>query len=190
VKRGLYIAVPLLAIGLLAAGFTLFGGRKSASAATPEDVRAEIIPKEGDPTSYGMPLSLHGTQQFKDYYEASSLSPEQERVFEDALLPLKAPCCDDNPMSTCCCDCNLAKSVWGLSSYLIAEEDYGAEQVRESALQWLRFIHGDYYVGRELSSRGVNPNKYDLPSGDACYTRRCEMTFADAGCGGMRVLRQ
>jgi hypothetical protein len=93
-------------------------------------------------------------------------------------------------MSTCCCDCNLAKSVWGLSGYLAAEKGFGAEQVQESALQWLRFIHSDYYVGRELANRGVNPDKYDLPRGDSCYTGRCELPFEGAGCGGMGVLRQ
>jgi hypothetical protein len=93
-------------------------------------------------------------------------------------------------MSTCCCDCNLAKSVWGLSGYLAAEKGLGAEEVRASALQWLRFIHSDYYVGQELAERGVNPARYDLPQGDSCYTGRCELPFAESGCGGMGVLRQ
>jgi hypothetical protein len=189
-KRGLYGAIPLLVIGILAVGGWLLAQRQPASAATPEEVRAEIIPQPGDPTAYGLPLSLDNTQQFIDYYETSSLTPEQERIMEDALLPLKAPCCDDNPMSTCCCDCNLAKSVWGLSGYLAAEKGFGAEEVQASALQWLRFIHGDYYVGQELANRGVNPDKYGLPRGDSCYTGRCELPFAESGCGGMGVLRQ
>jgi hypothetical protein len=177
-------------VGVLALGGWLLAQRQPASAATPEEVRAEIVPQEGDPTAYDLPLSLDNTQRFIDYYEMTSLTPEQERIMEDALLPLKAPCCDDNPMSTCCCDCNLAKSVWGLSGYLAAEKGFGAEQVQESALQWLRFIHSDYYVGQELANRGVNPDKYDLPRGDSCYTGRCELPFGGAGCGGMGVLRQ
>jgi hypothetical protein len=177
-------------VGVLASGGWLLAQRQPASAATPEEVRAEIVPQEGDPTAYDLPLSLDNTQRFIDYYEMTSLTPEQERIMEDALLPLKAPCCDDNPMSTCCCDCNLAKSVWGLSGYLAAEKGFGAEQVQESALQWLRFIHSDYYVGQELANRGVNPDKYDLPRGDSCYTGRCELPFTSAGCGGMGVLRQ
>lgn len=185
-----YAGILLLAVGLVVVGFLLFGGKQPAKAATPAEVRAEIIPKDGDATAYDVPLSLDNTQDFIDYYEASTLSRDQEKTMEKALLPLKAPCCDDNPMSTCCCDCNLAKSVWGLSSYLIAEKGYGADEVRDSTLQWLRFIHSDYYVGRELASRGVNPDQYDLPKGDACYTGRCELPFAESGCGGMGVLRQ
>jgi hypothetical protein len=186
----LTIAIPLVVIGILAAGAWLVAQRQPASAATPEEVRAEIIPQAGDSTAYGLLLSLDNTQRFIDYYETSSLTAEQERTMEDALLPLKAPCCDDNPMSTCCCDCNLAKSVWGLSSYLIAEEDLGADAVQASALQWLRFIHSDYYVGQELADRGVNPAQYGLPQGDSCYTGRCELPFGQSGCGGMGVLRQ
>jgi hypothetical protein len=189
-RTGLYVAVPLLALALVVGGGWLLSQRQQVSAATPAEVAAEIIPQEGDSTTYDIPLSLDNTQQFIDYYEAAALTAEQESIKEDALLPLKAPCCDDNSMATCCCPCNLAKSVWGLSSYLIVEENYGVEQVRESALEWLRFIHSDYYVGQELGNRDVNPDKYGLPHGDACYTGRCELTFADDGCGGMGELRQ
>ncbi len=189
-RRGLYVAVPLLALALVVGGGWLLSQRQQVSAATPAEVAAEIIPQEADSTTYDIPLSLDNTQQFIDYYEAAALTAEQESIKEDALLPLKAPCCDDNSMATCCCPCNLAKSVWGLSSYLIVEENYGVEQVRESTLEWLRFIHSDYYVGQELGNRGVNPDKYGLPHGDACYTGRCELTFADDGCGGMGELRQ
>ncbi|MGD2104377.1 MAG: hypothetical protein PVJ55_04590 [Anaerolineae bacterium] len=189
-RLSMYVGIPLLTIGLAAAGFLLVNRNPSARAATPEEVRAEIIPSVGEPTAYDLPLSLDNTQRFIDYYEATSLSAEQEQILEEALLPLKAPCCDDNPMSTCCCDCNLAKSVWGLSSYLIAEKDLGVDAVQDSALQWLRFIHSDYYIGRELADRGVNPDRYDLPRGDSCYTGRCELPFADSGCGGMGILRQ
>jgi len=189
-RRVALAAVPLLAIGLAVAGFVLLREGETVSAATPEEVRQEIIPEDGDPTAYGLPLSLDNTQTFIDYYQTASLTADQEGVMENALLPLKAPCCDDNPMSTCCCDCNLAKSVWGLSGHLIAEEDFGAEQVRESALQWLRFIHSDYYVGQELADRGVNPDAYGLPKGDSCYTGRCELPFGESGCGGMGILRE
>ncbi len=189
-RRVALAAGPLLAIGLAVAGFVLLREGETVSAATPEEVRQEIIPEDGDPTAYGLPLSLDNTQTFIDYYQTASLTADQEGVMENALLPLKAPCCDDNPMSTCCCDCNLAKSVWGLSGHLIAEEDFGAEQVRESALQWLRFIHSDYYVGQELADRGVNPDAYGLPKGDSCYTGRCELPFGESGCGGMGILRE
>ena len=189
-KTSLYITIPLVALVIIAGGVWLLNRRQTVNAATPAEVAAEIIPQEGDPTAYDIPLSLDNTQRFIDYYEATTLTAEQESIKEDALLPLKAPCCDNNPMSTCCCPCNLAKSVWGLASYLIVEENYGVEQVRESALQWLRFIHDDYYVMRELENRGVDPGKYGLSYEAPCYTGGCELPFVDGGCGGMGELKQ
>ena len=189
-RTSLYVTIPLVALVIIVGGIWLLKRRQPVDAATPAEVAAEIIPHEGEPTAYGIPLSLDNAQRFIDYYETATLTAEQESIKEDALLPLKAPCCDDNPMSTCCCPCNLAKSVWGLSSYLIVEEKYDVEQVRESALQWLRFIQSDYYVGQELKNKGVNPDKYGLPHGDACYTGRCELPFVDDGCGGMGALKQ
>jgi hypothetical protein len=118
-KKGLYVVISLLALALLISGGC--SQRQQASTTTPEEVAAEIIPQEGDETSYGIPLSLNNTQQLIGYYNAARLTSEQKSIMQNALLPLKAPCCDDNSMATCCCPCNLAKSVWGLSSYLIAE---------------------------------------------------------------------
>ena len=189
-RTGLYVAVLLVAFALLISGIWLFSQRQSASAATPEEVATEIIPQEGDATAYGIPLSLDNTQRFIDYSNAITLNSEQENTKRKALQSLRAPCCDDNPMSTCCCPCNLAKSVWGLSSYLIVEKGYEVEQVRESALQWLRFIHSDYYVMQELRNRGIDPGRYGLSYEAPCYEGYCELPFVDGGCGGMEELRQ
>ena len=189
-RTSVYVTVSLVTLALIVGGGWLLSRRQPVNAATPAEVAAEIIPQAGDPTAYDIPLSLDNTQRFIDYYEAAALTPEQESIMRNALLPLKAPCCDDNPMSTCCCPCNLAKSVWGLSSYLIVEENYGVEQVRESALQWLRFIHSDYYVMQELRNRGVNPGRYGLSYQAPCYNGYCERPFVDGGCGGMGELKQ
>lgn len=186
-KRGLH-EIALLALALLLSGGWLLTGCQPADEVTPAEVIAEIIPQEGDSTAYDIPLSLDNTSRFIDYYSIAALTSEQKRVMRDALLPLKAPCCDDNSMLTCCCPCNLAKSVWGLSNYLIVEENYSADQVRESVLQWLRFIHSDYYVIQELQDQGVDPSAYGLSHEDACYVGNCELPFEDNGCGGMGKL--
>ena len=188
-KKGLYVAIPLLALVLLVGGIWLLDRRQQIDFVTPEVIAAEIIPHAGDSTAHGIPLSLENTQQFIDYYNTVTLTPDQKQIMRDALLPLKAPCCDDNSMATCCCPCNLARSVWGLSSYLIVEKNYGADQVRESALQWLRFIHSDYYVIRELRNRGIDPGTYGLSHENPCYVGECELPFVGGGCGGMGELR-
>ncbi len=79
--------------------------------------------------------------------------------------------------------------MWGLSSYLITEKNYGASDVREAALQWLRFIHPDYYVIEELKARGVDPATYGLVYESPCYAGACELPFAEGGCGGMGSLK-
>jgi hypothetical protein len=188
--RGSYYIVGVLVLVVVVGGIWTVTRGGDAPSLTPDVLAAEIIPSEGDPTDYGMPMSLDNTQQFIDYYEATALTPAQDSIMWDALLPLKAPCCDDNSMATCCCPCNLAKSVWGLSSYLIVEKNYGVEEVRESAHEWLRFIHDDYYVIQGLKESGVNPAKFGMVHENPCYAGACELPFRDGGCGGMGLLKQ
>lgn len=109
------------------------------------------------------------TPKFLSYYESITLSSEQENLKTAVLSSMSAPCCDD-PLSTCCCPCNLAKTVWGLSNFLIAEYGYNAKQLEDTVTQWLNF---------------TNPSGY---SGVACYEGRCEFPFEQDGCGGMRSL--
>lgn len=107
--------------------------------------------------------------EFHAYSKSIVLTPEQEAIKREALSQLKAPCCDDNGLDTCCCDCNLAKTAWGLANYLIAEQHYDAARVRTKVAEWLKF---------------VNPNGF---TGDVCYTPGgCLRPISANGCGGMR----
>lgn len=105
--------------------------------------------------------------EFISYHHAIALSTEQQRVMEEGLSPIAAPCCDQHTIATCCCPCNLAKSAWGLSKLLIARHGANAGQVRTAVTEWLQFI---------------NPGGY---TGDACFTRGCNRPFEENGCGGM-----
>lgn len=107
------------------------------------------------------------TEQFIDYFGSIRLTAAQERVKAEALDSIPAPCCKDYSMKTCCCPCNLAKSVWGLSSYLIAQKGYTAPQVKRAVLDWLAF---------------VNPKGF---TGNACFAGGCKRPFAQNGCAGM-----
>lgn len=97
------ICVALLLLAILPVALTGCAGPapQDASDGAPQEIREEIIPEEGAPTSYGLAISLYNTQRFIDYYNSIALTPEQEKVRRDALSPLKAPCCDDNSMYTC-----------------------------------------------------------------------------------------
>lgn len=108
------------------------------------------------------------TRQFIAWDDSIRLTPEQEAIRVEALAAIPAPCCSDNSAATCCCPCNMAKSVWGLSKHLITEKGAGVEEVRQAAQDWFRFINPDGF------------------SGDVCYTAGgCNRAFHANGCGGM-----
>ena len=107
------------------------------------------------------------SRQFITWYETIKLTPEQEAVKRAALEALPAPCCSDNSAYTCCCECNISRTVWGLSHYMITEQDATAEQVREKVREWIAFI----------SPKGH--------SGQSCYNGGCARSFSNDGCGGM-----
>lgn len=98
-----------------------------------------------------------------------SLTPAQEAVKKAALDPIPAPCCSDNSAYTCCCSCNISRTVWGLSQYMIAKQNASAEQVRRKVREWIAFI---------------NPRGF---SGAACYQGGCPRPFREGGCGGMNA---
>ena len=106
-------------------------------------------------------------EQFIDDYNAIRLTPAQDRVQAEALDSIPAPCCKDYSMKTCCCPCNLAKSVWGLSHFLIAKKGYAAPEVKRAVIGWLAFVNQKGFTG------------------NACFTGGCKRPFAQNGCGGM-----
>lgn len=108
-------------------------------------------------------------EQYIDYWNAIPLNAAQQRVKAEALNAIKAPCCSEYTMVTCCCPCNLAKSVWGLSHYLIAKKGYSAPQVKKAVLQWLA---------------SINPGGF---TGNACFNGGCTRPFSKNGCGGMEA---
>lgn len=108
------------------------------------------------------------TEEFIGYYESIELTEEQKQIKKEALESMPAPCCKEFPMATCCCPCNLAKAVWGLSNYLIAKKNYDAVQVKKTVEAWIEFTH---------------PNGH---KGDSCSTGRCVQSFEHDGCGGMK----
>ena len=122
------------------------------------------------PTRHGHAIEMDAGQaaSFIAYNRSITLTPAQQKIFDDALTSLRAPCCAKFTMKTCCCPCNLAKSSWGLSKHLIADEHYSAPEVKEAVAQWLRV---------------ANPGGF---TGDACVERgSCNLPFAKNGCGGM-----
>ena len=71
------------------------------------------------------------TRQFMGWEQSIQLTTQQEAVKRTALEAIPAPCCNDNSAYTCCCPCNVSRTIWGLSNHLISERNMSALQVRE-----------------------------------------------------------
>ena len=108
-------------------------------------------------------------RQFMEWERTIRLNPEQELIKKAALSSIPAPCCSDNSAYTCCCPCNMSRTIWGLANHMIAKRSADAAAVRAKTEEWIAFI---------------NPNGYD---GKACYTGRCPRPFREDGCGGMNA---
>jgi len=107
------------------------------------------------------------TAEFIGHNKSIVLTKQQERIKLEVLSSIPAPCCSSYSMATCCCPCNLAKSVWGLSNYLVAKKNYDAPRLKQAVLEWMKF---------------TNKNGY---TGDACFQGNCNQPFQHNGCGGM-----
>ena len=96
------------------------------------------------------------------------MTPEQEAMKKEVLGSMPAPCCSGSSAYTCCCPCNLSKTMWGLSNYVITVHRADAKQLRTVVDAWTAF---------------VNPGGY---SGTACYKGGCDSKLSRGGCGGMK----
>lgn len=167
-KRGL---APLLRIGwLLGAVAMVVFGIIALGRSAPNDAIVAFN-EAATAGSVEPPLMFHDvraqTKEFVAYNRSIKLTSEQELVRQEALSSVPAPCCADNSADTCCCPCNMAKSWWGLSNHLIADQGYEAKEVAAAVEGWIEFINPDGF------------------SGDACYTGGCSRPFDSNGCGGM-----
>ena len=100
-------------------------------------------------------------------YDEIDLTPEQEKIRLAALDDMPAPCCNNFSAATCCCECNLSRSLWGLSKHLIVNENADAAMVRQAAEAWVA---------------NVNPDGFP---GNTCTSGRCPVPMNKGGCGGM-----
>jgi len=107
------------------------------------------------------------TKEFMGYDDSISLAPEQQKVKKAVLSGIPAPCCKKFSAATCCCPCNMAKSIWGLSNFMLARHNASAAELKTAVEGWIRVI---------------NPAGF---SGDACFKGGCERPFAKNGCAGM-----
>lgn len=108
-------------------------------------------------------------QKYMELYATIHLTPAQERVRQAALADLPAPCCSNYSAATCCCECNLARSAWGVAKDQIVHHGADAATVRAAVTAWFA---------------AINPSGF---SGDSCFTGRCNLPHRANGCGGMQA---
>lgn len=129
------------------------------------------VPK-GKQAENASELQFHSARdqakEFIGYYHSIPLTAEQEKLKNEALSKIPAPCCAEYSIATCCCPCNLPKSVWGLSSYLIVKKGYDVQHVKATVERWIRFTNEKGYAG------------------NACHKGGCGRPFHEDGCGGMK----
>jgi len=152
--RTMYSVFGLLFL-LVMGGAVAFGQVSSSNGKTSEP---------GTPTFEG---SRAEAERFMGYHRSIQLTPEQEATKRAALEAIPAPCCSNFSAATCCCECNLARTIWGLSNFLIAEKGFGVERVRDAVNAWIA---------------ALDPSGFP---GDSCFKGGCGRPFEEGGCGGM-----
>ena len=148
------------AVRTLALAVFLFGG--GMSVAGPSSIR--VIPKTKKPVFSDVRAN---TKELIGYASSISLSPEQQKIKEEVLSSIPTTCCKKFSMLTCCCPCNMAMTIWGLSNYMLQHHNADAGQLRVAVQEWVKTI---------------GPKGF---TGDACDTGGCARPFAENGCGGM-----
>jgi hypothetical protein len=148
--------VPLTALVIVLPALAAFALDRAASAGSSsgKDIKFTDAPSQA--------------AKFIGYQRSITLTSEQKILRDRALSGIAAPCCEKFSAATCCCPCNLAKSIWGLSNYVIVERKGAEKEIQKSVRGWLTFIN----------SKGF--------SGDACDAAGgCGRAFSQDGCGGM-----
>ena len=148
--RGLSVAVLVLGVPICAS----VALERAASRGEPATIRFFDAPSQA--------------AEFIGYSRSIELTPAQKQIRDRALGAMPAVCCDKFSQATCCCPCNLAKTVWGLSNYLIARKNASAAQVQAAARDWLKFVNPKGFTGDICDSAGG-----------------CAKAFSNDGCGGM-----
>ena len=168
------LTLPLIALGAAVALFIVIGtfiSRGETSRAATPPAASVAVP--------ATPVSVLGGKivfrdpkaqavEFIGYYHTINLTPEQEAIKKAALQPMPAACCRESSAYTCCCPCNLSKTVWGLSNKAISQYGANAQQVRQVVDSWLAY---------------VNPENGF--SGESCYKGGCGNPAHRGGCAGM-----
>ena len=167
---GLYLSGCFIAIGVFWS-LPLFLARIDPSPA-PAPKPAQAVVKLPKVTAPGGTLVFNDvasqSREFIGYYHSITLTPEHEEIKKAVLGAMPAACCSGSTAYTCCCPCNLSKTIWGLSNYALSQRGADAQQLRGAVDTWIAFVNPDGYKG------------------NACYVGGCDGGMSAGGCGTMQ----
>lgn len=75
-------------------------------------------------------------ERFIAYSDSIELSVGQQKLRKEVFSSVPSPCCELHTADNCC-GCDTAKSILGLSNYLIVHENYDSARVREIITKWI-----------------------------------------------------
>lgn len=169
---------------LLGAGYYLFTYITAETTGNKNQVVSVLVQPVQSAQPTGHRHEFKGTQEEAQYFMDKNreivLTPDQEAMFLAALdqkdsqgnPTVPAPCCADKTAATCCCECNLARTIWGLSKSLIVD-GADATEVRMAVLAWTYALNPAGYAGLKRVEDST------------CYVGGCEKSIKSDGCGGM-----
>ena len=157
---GVFVVIPMFVSHAAPARPTRATAARASAAAT-------TVPVLGGKIVFRDPKAQ--AEEFIGYYHSIKLTPGQEAIKKAALQPMPAACCRDSSAYTCCCPCNLSKTLWGLSNLAISKYGANAKDVQQVVQSWLGY---------------VNPSSGF--SGDSCYRGGCSNPAHRGGCAGMK----
>ena len=106
--------------------------------------------------------------EFIGFSRSIRLTPAQQALRDRVLDRIPAACCAKFSARTCCCPCNLARTVWGLPNFLIVRQGADDAALDRGVRQWLALVNPAGFSGKACDQAGG-----------------CARKFSRDGCGGM-----
>ncbi len=120
-----------------------------------EDLRAELIPAEGSPTTYGPSFSLEGFEILRQWN--TLIRPAPEWADDYARLDIRLPCCGaihPHRDETQNCGCGHHQAVYGLAKGLL-RSGFRVPETQEEIGRWRAFLFPRETLLEEMARRAL-----------------------------------
>lgn len=135
-----------------------------------QQIKEEVLPKEGSSTGYGVKFSTSGMNQMVGWYQDIQLSGDEKNRYIE--LGTK----DNTACEYCCgatkalrsdgqsaCGCKHNYALAGLIKYLVKNTDYSNQEILEEVGKWKGYFFPKQTLAEELQKRDISPTAAGLP---------------------------